>query len=208
MHAHSSFHRVLLSGFLMLISAIAYADSTEIPKQGSLTVKEHIIRWMLTDQKFIEKVALGGRAEIELSQLALSKAQASQVRSFAKTLVQDYIATDTELRVIAQSKNFTLPAALDHGHQDEVDLLKDLSDSQFDAAYINLMRQDHENAVSLFSAAANDEKLAPELRQFAQKTLPILRLHQQHAQALAAASAATVSSTLAFHRAASDYARL
>ena len=167
-----SFHRFFLRGILfltsaILVSALATADATETSNHDSLTVKQHLIKWMLTDQKFIDKAVLGSRSEIELSQLALEKAQALRVRDFAKAMVHDHTAADTELGVIAQSKNLPVPAALDGEHQYDVNRLKNLSDAQFDAAYIDLMRQDHDSAVSLFAAAANDDKLAPELREFA-----------------------------------------
>ncbi len=206
-HAYS--RPLLFMGLLLLSSALSSADSTmksdsempsnsivpstsTAPSNGALTVKQHLIKWMLTDEKFIEKAAMGGRAEVELSQLAIQKSQSSQVVSLAKAMISDHTAADTKLNGIAQSANLPVPRQLDRAHLEDIDRLKNLSNSQFDAAYIDVMQKDHDNAVSLFAAAAADERLNPQLRQFAQQTLPTLRLHQEHANSLGTNSSASV----------------
>lgn len=191
---------LLFTSLLLLSSGLASADSvksdTEVPStssmpaaadtpsNGSLTIKQHLIKWMLSDEMFVEKAAIGSRAEIELSKLAIQKSQSSQVIDLAKNMITDHMAADTKLTDIAKNSNLSIPGQLDLAHLDDIDRLKNLSATQFDTAYIDMMQKDHENAVSLFAAAAVDEHLNPQLRKFAQQTLPTLRLHQEHANSL------------------------
>ena len=60
----------------------------------------------------------------------------------------------------------------------DVNQLKTLNGDQFDHVYLGVMTADHMAAVSEFEAAANTLS-DPNLKKFAQKTLPTLRHHYQ-----------------------------
>src|SRR5690349_13091189 len=49
------------------------------------------------DRSFVEKAAVGGKAEVELGQLALQKAQNDQVKQFAQRMVTDHSQANSEL---------------------------------------------------------------------------------------------------------------
>lgn len=177
--------KLILASLLALPMTQGFADSSAAqPTNDKLTVKEHVTKWMLNDQKFVEKAAVSSQAEVALSKLALEKAQSTQVRDFAKQMVSDHSSANMELKTIAQSKNLTVPTDLDREHQQDLTQLQSLKGADFDKAYITAMQEDHEAAVTLFSAAAADEKLDKQLQLFAAKTLPILRMHQDHADGL------------------------
>jgi putative membrane protein len=162
----------------------ADANSSSADDGARLSMKEKVTKWMLSDEKFVEKAAMGGRAEIEMSKLAIEKSQSPEVRDFAKQMVKDHTTAATELAGIAQSKNLAVPGELDHQHREAISDLKALNGAEFDAKYIDIMQKDHDKTVSLFTAAAADEKLDKQLQQFAEKTLPVIRGHAGHAQAL------------------------
>jgi putative membrane protein len=61
------------------------------------------------DRDFIMKAADGGRAEVELGQLAVSKASNSDVKAFAQRMVDDHGKANNELMQLAQTKGVTLP---------------------------------------------------------------------------------------------------
>ena len=158
---------------------------SEIKDSEPSPIKQRIIQWTLTDQKFVDKVVASGRAEVELSQLALQKSSTKNVKDFAQRMVDDHSKASLELKTIAQAKNLNIPLEMDSEHTKALKKLQTLDGAAFDAHYIDLMVDDHEKNVSLFAAAGGDKSLDAQLQTFAQKTLPILREHLAHVKALA-----------------------
>lgn len=179
-------HILLFTGALLLPFTQIYADTNPPAADDGarLSMKEHLTKWILSDEKFVEKAAIGGHAEIEMSKLATEKVQSPQVRDFAQQMIKDHTAAAMELKGIAQSKNLSVPNDLDREHQQNLLDLKNLSGAEFEAKYIDIMQKDHEKTVTLFAAAAADEKLDKQLQQFAAKTLPVIRGHADHVRAL------------------------
>jgi len=156
---------------------------------GGYSVKQRIIKWMLNDEKFVEKAAEGSLAEVEFSKLALQKSQTQQVMNFAQKMVEDHTAASMELKGIAQSEKLPVPTTMNSEHQAEFTRLNQLTGAEFDKAYIDAMHADHDKDVALFAAAAASEKIDPKLQGFAQRTLPVLRSHLRHVESLIAANA-------------------
>lgn len=138
----------------------------------------------LTDQAFVAKAAQAGMAEVELSQLALQKSKDDQVRSFAQQMVQDHEKANTELKSIAEKHGLQVPPKTDAKHQQALQKLQGLSGAQFDAAYSKDMTKDHDEAVALFTDASTAQRLNPDLKSFAAKTLPTLQTHHRLASNL------------------------
>lgn len=149
-------------------------------------IKQRFIEWMLTDQKFVDKVVESGRAEIELSQLALQKSSNAKIKAFAQKMVDDHSKVSLEIKEIAQGRGLKVPLEMDGEHAKAQKKLQSLDGAAFDAHYIDLMVEDHEKNISLFTAAGADKKLDAQLQSFAQKTLPALREHLTHARTLGA----------------------
>jgi putative membrane protein len=58
--------------------------------------------------------------------------------------------------------------------------LQNLTGQAFDVQYMRMMLQDHQKAIELFTSAS--QSTDPEVRAFASKTLPTLRMHYNHAR--------------------------
>jgi putative membrane protein len=58
--------------------------------------------------------------------------------------------------------------------------LQNLTGQAFDVQYMRMMLQDHQKAIELFTSAS--QSTDPEVRAFASKTLPTLRMHFNHAR--------------------------
>jgi putative membrane protein len=125
---------------------------------------------------FMTKAAQGGIAEVELGRMAMDKAQNAEVKRYAQTMVQDHTAANNELKAIATKKNMTPPAETDAEHKAVMTRLQGLSGAEFDRAYMEAMVADHEKTVALFETGANTGTDA-DVKQFAAKTLPKLRMH-------------------------------
>lgn len=125
---------------------------------------------------FMTEAARGGMAEVELSQLAVSKAQNAEVKKFAQQMIEDHSNANTELKSLAGKKNVTLPTDLDAAHKAIKDKLAGLSGAAFDKEYVNAMVADHEKSVALFQSQASGGTDA-DAKAFAAKTLPKLQMH-------------------------------
>lgn len=114
--------------------------------------------------------------EILSSTEAQTKATHAEVKKFAGQMVQDHNQTSTELKTIAGNKNILLPATPLPMHQRMITALATEEAKEFDETYMEQQVRAHQSAVSLFERAAEDEA-DPELKAFAQKHLPHLRMH-------------------------------
>ena len=184
--------RLLFTTIACAAASVAAAQQPEQPAEGS--TRSHEMRAnsgapmneALTDQAFVAKAAQAGMAEVELSQLALQKSKDDQIRSFAQQMVQDHQKANTELQSIAQKHGLQVPPKTDAKHEHALQKLQGESGAQFDAAYSKDMKKDHDEAVALFSEASKAERLDPDLKSFAAKTLPILQSHHRLASNLPA----------------------
>ncbi len=119
---------------------------------------------------------MGGMAEVDLGQLASSKASDDKVKSFAQRMVTDHGKANDELTSLAASKQIAVPSALDSKHQATHVRLDKLSGSAFDRAYVSDMLDDHKKDVAEFmhqSKSAAD----PDVKAWVTKTLPTLQEH-------------------------------
>ena len=137
------------------------------------------------DKAFMTEAANGGMAEVELGKLAASKAANAEVKKFAQMMVDDHSKANAELKTLAGTKNVTLPAEPDAAKKSTMDSLKALTGADFDNAYVKEMVEDHEKDVAKFeeeSKTASD----PDVKAFAAKTLPTLKLHLEAIKAIQA----------------------
>lgn len=136
------------------------------------------------DRKFIDAAANSSMFEVQVSQLAASKATDPQVRSFANLLVDQHTAATNELVKIANARGVELPPAPRHSLRREIDKLGKKNGAEFDRDFVRRVGiKAHEKDIKTFEKASKDVK-DPELRAFAQKSLPMLRDHLAAAQKL------------------------
>ncbi len=128
------------------------------------------------DAKFVTTAANDGMAEVNAGKLAQQKTSDARIKSFAAMMVADHTKAGDELAAIAKTKNITLPAAPNADAQKMADDLAKKSGKDFDRAYVSMMVDGHNGAVKLFTDASNNCK-DPDLKAFATKTLPTLKMH-------------------------------
>ena len=136
------------------------------------------------DKEFLAAAGMGGLFEVQAGNLALQRGSSADVKSFAERMVNDHGTANAELAQLATAKGTALPTELDGPPEAALHHLSSLSGAEFDKAYMQHMVEDHDKDVSLFdtaSTSATDD----DVRDFANKTLPILREHQTLAKALA-----------------------
>lgn len=134
----------------------------------------------VSDKTFVDKAAEGGMAEVKLSKLAMDKSDSTEVKQFARKMVEDHTKASVELKQIAEKKSIPMPAAMDAEHQKIYDQLSKLSGPAFDKEYMRAMASDHDEAVKLFKQQSESGQDA-ELKSFAMKTLPVIERHDDMA---------------------------
>jgi putative membrane protein len=135
-----------------------------------------------SDRRFIETAARGGLAEVDLGRLGTEKASSADVKAFAQTMVDDHSKANDELKTLASQKGLTLPTGPDASHKAVRDRLEKLSGDAFDRAFIKEMLKDHKKVVAEFQKQAGSSRADADVKSFAEKTLPKLQQHLEHAQ--------------------------
>jgi len=147
---------------------------------------------------FVATAAQGSMLEVELGKLAVANATDDKVREFGEQMVTDHQQANSELQSIAKEKGITLASHLDAEHQATLDGLKDKHGKEFDAAYSEVMRKAHRNAVTLFREASAASGVDGTLQSFAKKTLPTLEGHRSMAMQLRSGATTKQSSLSGF----------
>ena len=140
------------------------------------TPQSNSTRISAVDEQFVIKAAQGGMAEVELSQLALQRANSNQVKQYAQRMVQDHTQANARLSQLAVQKGVILPTSMDAQHQTIRRQLDQMPGRRFDQAYMRVMESDHAKTVALFQDQAQRGQDA-ELKTFATTTLPKLQGH-------------------------------
>ena len=140
-----------------------------------------------SDKSFMKEAAHAGAAEIEASKLAQTKAKSADVKTFADSMVTDHTKVADELKALAATKNVKLPDGPSVKQKAEIKLIDAGDNDKFDARYAKTFGvKAHQDTIKLFEDAAKNAK-DPEVKAWADKTLPGLRHHLEMAQALSAA---------------------
>jgi putative membrane protein len=132
------------------------------------------------DDKFVQNAVAGGRAQVEMGQMASEKATSPMVREFGMRMAQDHSQANDELTRILSQQGITEPVPSEKTTRSGGGL-ENLSGPDFDRAYMKDMVKDHKNAVAEFKKEAAKGR-DPELRNYAAQSLPVLEEHLQMAE--------------------------
>jgi putative membrane protein len=133
------------------------------------------------DNGFVQKAAEGGAAEIQLAQLAQTKASSQAIKDLANKLVADHTKANDSLKPLATKDNITWPTGLSAKDQAEYNKLQALSGAEFDREYVNHEIKDHKQDISLFQKES-DHGSNTEVKAWAAENLPTLQEHLRMAQ--------------------------
>jgi putative membrane protein len=134
---------------------------------------------------FVQKAEESGEFEIASGDLAKHKAQGPDVKKFAAQMVTDHTVAGEKLKEAAAKAGVSAEKVNKMGEQHAADMarLQNAKDAEFDALYIDSQIKAHEEAVTLFRDYVKNGD-DPDLRRFAQDTLPTLELHLAHAKSI------------------------
>ncbi|MDB5006307.1 MAG: hypothetical protein JWP45_700 [Mucilaginibacter sp.] len=124
---------------------------------------------------FINHASIGGLQEVESGKLAIQKGKSADIKSFGKRMVTDHTKANTQLMNLVKSKGYQIKLkAIGEVVPDK--MLSQASAADFDRIYVEMMVADHRATVYLFQTYAIAGK-DPDVKAFAQQTLPTLKAH-------------------------------
>ena len=135
------------------------------------------------DSKFAVEAASGGLLEVAMGKMAVEKSQDKRIQNFGSMLVTDHTKANNELKDLAGNKNIALPVALGEDAQKHIEAMGKKAGKEFDKDFMSMMVDDHKDDISKFESAA-DKATDVDLKSFAAKTLPTLRMHLDSAKAI------------------------
>ncbi|WP_192256828.1 DUF4142 domain-containing protein [Mesorhizobium silamurunense] len=167
-------------------AAFAQSNDTSPDAVGPMVTADKV-----DTQTFVTTVPNANQFEIQSSKLAQEKSASADVKAFAKQMIEDHTKVAEDFKAAMSQGQTTAsikPAgpALGPKEQQMLGELKEASGKDFDQKYIKMQIDAHRDAVALFStyAKSGDD---PAMKEFAKKTLPVLKTHEKHVKELAVA---------------------
>jgi putative membrane protein len=140
------------------------------------------------DHAFIRRASAACAADIAAGQLANEQGENPAIRELGALMLEEHSKACEELRRMADAEGIDVSGYPDEKQQKELDALEALSGASFDSAYLEMHRKAHARAIRLFKLASGWGS-NPELKRFAEATLPMLERH--HARAAGIGSGAS-----------------
>lgn len=116
--------------------------------------------------------------EIAVSKLAKKKSSSDEVKGFADHMIQDHQAVDRKLQDLAKSEKIKLqrfqPAEYEKATMEELNKLKG---SQFDQAFVDMMKSGHEEALNVLEMYSRNVK-DPQIQKLLQEVIPSIKKHE------------------------------
>ncbi len=132
------------------------------------------------DKMFMMEAGAGGNTEIAASKVALERSSSDRIKGFANMMISDHTKAGDELKSLASAHSVTLPDSVMEKQHAELNSLRSTSAKNFDKAYMSMMVKDHKETVDKFQMAAQKCD-AGDLKGWASKTLPTLKMHTDSA---------------------------
>jgi putative membrane protein len=177
--------KLILTGFIASTFLIACQEKKDSVQQAEETneqnMKDSIVKLDKDDEKFMVKAANGGLMEVAAGKLAHEKASSKEVKEFGHHMMEDHKKANDELKQLAEGKKVMLPDSMDNDAKDKLEKLAKKTGKDFDKAYMEEMVDDHKKDINEFEDASKNAK-DPEIKAFAEKTLPTLKMHLEMAQ--------------------------
>lgn len=137
----------------------------------------------VSPQAFLKGAIQGDLAEMQLGRLAQQKAgNNKQLQQFGEMLENDHAANKQKAQAVAKQLDVAVPGSPNAEQQHTYQQLSQLEGPEFERQFASHMVADHQRDVAKFTIESKSSN--PQIAQFAQATLPVLKKHLQRAEAL------------------------
>ncbi len=168
---------ITITAALFTLSTSPAIFAEDVVKTGTTTAAE-----ATADATFMDAVTRGCLTEIKAADIAQDKTNRDDVKAFAKSIEKDHTDVNKNLATLADRMSMKLPSDLGE-HQAFIDGLKEKTDADFDRTYVAATVASHKKIVAMFEAFSASTKNV-DLKAFSNNTLPGLRTHLKHSEAL------------------------
>ncbi|SEM37438.1 putative membrane protein [Pseudomonas sp. ok272] len=135
--------------------------------------------------EFINQASAQGMADIEASRLAHQKTESKEIKDYTIVVINDRTTANQHLAKIAKKLDLPLAPREEVVSQTQRLMPPVNDDASFDAAYTASQVHSTEQAIEQLQQQASASDV-PEIKAFAEETLPKLQQHLQMARALQA----------------------
>jgi putative membrane protein len=180
--------RRLLLGFALALLALAAgaAAADEQPKRGVAMASKADSPWSPVDYNFVAQANLGAPFQIASGRIAEEKATTANIRDYAHLMVVSHAPVVDALAAILRREQVSAPpnTLLQGAYDAMIASLKADSAATFDRDYVEGQLDYQKGNAALFRYEIQNGT-DPDLKEFAQRTLPKIEDHLQRALKLA-----------------------
>jgi putative membrane protein len=133
------------------------------------------------DRHFVKKAEDGYMLEAALGERAAEQAASADVKRFGEMMAKCNTFAGDRLLAIARNNDLEVHTDMDREDREALLNLSKMEGLDFDREYMNQAIKDHEDNLKLFEQMAK-EVTNPDLRCYAQQTIPVLRRHLRMAR--------------------------
>ena len=177
------------------------------------------------DPEILQVLAVVDQSEVQDGKLAQQKARSSQVKAYARELINDHTKSLEQDRAVAKSANVDLSGVMMKGkadtagptgatgvtadlvnmHTQAMDQVRQLQGAAFDSAFVNAQVKGHQEVLSLLqSAQAQNSELQQHVAAATKAVQEHLQKGQQLQQSLSSGASSSSSDTTSKSKAKSD----
>jgi putative membrane protein len=124
---------------------------------------------------FMTEAADARMMDIEEGKLAKERGSTTEIREYGEQMITDHTKLMHDLKVLAASKNITLPNTLSNEKTDGLEDLKKEQGEDFDKKFIKMITTDHKRDVRAFEDATDFKD--KDVQSFATRYLPVIESH-------------------------------
>lgn len=135
------------------------------------------------DSTFLVEALSGGIMEVKLGELAVKKSKQESTQELGKMMIQDHSKANDEIRILLKQRNIVVKDSLIKQHASKIKEFEKTNAAEFDKKYTREMQKDHREDISKFESRLNRTNYSS-LKDFINRTLPVLRKHQNHVETL------------------------
>ncbi len=130
----------------------------------------------------IAAIAQDGMTEVRLGKLAESKASDPEVKKLASLMVTEHSAANEQLKELAAGVGLILPPDINNEQKALIDSLSELSGSDFDKRYVEVLMDAHMHAITVFETEVKEG--SGSLKDWAKNVLRTIKRHHHAAMSL------------------------
>ncbi|MGA7158220.1 MAG: DUF4142 domain-containing protein [Acidobacteriaceae bacterium] len=135
------------------------------------------------DQSFVEDTLKSNQVQVQASQLAQQKASSGDVKEFSQRMIQIHTQLTTQLTPLAKHLQISPDQKPSKKEREELAKLDQLSGTDFDAAYMQIMAKEQQHTLKQFKR--NESASSPYIQKVTKADDPVLNQDYQILQKIA-----------------------